>query len=96
MLLCVTHSLRFTSGVAPANLWPAWQLSHSLPHTCKQALVGLKTRTYRATAHSVRPVRQTLYRLSYAGSASEDCNFIFDTDCYYFFLSMQRTYMMTK
>ena len=28
--------------------WSVWQLSQSLPHTSKQALVGLKTRTYHA------------------------------------------------
>ena len=38
--------------------WSEWQLSHSLPHTCKQALVGLKTGNYHATANSVRPGRQ--------------------------------------
>ena len=27
----------------PTSWWPAWQLSHSLPHTCEQALVGLET-----------------------------------------------------
>ena len=32
----------------PTSWWPAWQLSCSLPHTCKQALVGLKTRIYCA------------------------------------------------
>ena len=39
------------------------------PHTCEQTLVGLQTRIFCATAHSVRPGRQVLYRLSYAGSA---------------------------
>ena len=34
----VTYSLRFTSGATPAN----WLPSQSLPHTCHQALVGLK------------------------------------------------------
>ena len=34
--------------------WPALQPSHSLPHTCEQALVGLETGTYCATTHSVR------------------------------------------
>ena len=28
--------------------WPPWQLSHSLPCTCEQALVGLETMIYRA------------------------------------------------
>ena len=36
---------------------PTWQPSHSLPHTCEQALVGLETRTYHAAAYSVRPGR---------------------------------------
>ena len=44
---CITCSLRFTSGVAPADLrQPAWQPSLSLSHTCKQALVGFETQTY--------------------------------------------------
>ena len=29
--------------------WSAWQLSHSDPHTCEQALVGLESRTFRVT-----------------------------------------------
>ena len=33
----------------------------SLPSTCKQALVGLKTDIGHATDHSVRPGRQILY-----------------------------------
>ena len=37
--------------------WPSWQESHSHPHTCKQALVGLETRTYCTTTQSVRPGR---------------------------------------
>ena len=40
--------------------WPAWQPSHSHPHTCEQALVGLETGIYHAP--SGRPDR-----LSYAG-----------------------------
>ena len=59
---CVTQSLRLTCGTTPADLL-AWQLSGSLPGTCKQALVGLKTRIYHATT-----VREMLYRLSYACS----------------------------
>ena len=35
--IAVTCSLSFTSGVTPAaSCQPAWQLSHSLPHTCKK------------------------------------------------------------
>ena len=37
--------------------WPAWQPSCFLPRTCEQALVGLKTGTYFAATHSVRPGR---------------------------------------
>ena len=44
-----THSLRFASGAIPTDSWqPAWQLSCSLPYTCKQVLMGLETRTYHA------------------------------------------------
>ena len=53
--VCVTHSLRFTSGATPADLLAA----------SKQALVGLKTRIYCATAASQCETRQTLYWLSY-------------------------------
>ena len=53
----VTHSLRFTSGATPANLLVSSMAAEpSLPHTCK-ALVGLKTRSYHAAAHSVRSGR---------------------------------------
>ena len=34
---------------------PAWQPSHSLLHTCKQALVGFESGSFLATAHSMRP-----------------------------------------
>ena len=53
----VTHSLRFTSGVTPADLLAASiTVKLSLPHTCK-TLVGLETRSYHAAAHSVRSGR---------------------------------------
>ena len=77
--VCVTCPLRITSGVTPADLWQStWQLSCSLPHTCEQAFVELETWTYHATAHSVRPGRQTLYRVSFAGSATLTlvCNYL--------------------
>ena len=51
---------------------PAWQLSHSHPHTCKQALVGLKT--HAAASHC--ETRQMLYRLSFSGSVSWYSNLI--------------------
>ena len=38
-----------------SSWWPAWQPSHSVPCTCKQAFVGLETSTYQATTHSMRP-----------------------------------------
>ena len=48
---------RFTSGVTPANLLSASMAAEpSLPLTC-EALVGLKTRSYHAAAHSVRSGR---------------------------------------
>ena len=50
--ICVTHSLRFTSGVTPADrLVASMAAKPSLPHTCK-ALVGLKTGSYHATTQS--------------------------------------------
>ena len=55
----ITRSLRFTSGVTPADLLAASMAAKSsLPHTCK-ALVGFKTGSYHATAHSVRPGRRS-------------------------------------
>ena len=53
----VTHSLRFTSGVTPADLLAASMAAEpSLPHTCK-ALVIIKTGSYHAATHSVRSGR---------------------------------------
>ena len=66
----VTCSLRFTSGVTPADLLVASKAAEpSLPHTCK-ALVGLKPGSYHATVHSVRSGRPDallteLFRLGY-------------------------------
>ena len=58
--ICVIHSLRFTSGVTPANLLAASMAAElSLPHTC-EALVGLKTESYHVTAHSVRSGRHSI------------------------------------
>ena len=55
--LHVTRSLRFTSGVTPADLLAAsMEAEPSLPHTC-EALVGLKTGSYYAATHSVRSDR---------------------------------------
>ena len=40
----MTHSLIFFSGVTPANLLAVrFSAEGSLPHTCKQALVGFET-----------------------------------------------------
>ena len=50
----ITCSLRFTSGVTPADLLAGSMVAKpSLPPTCK-ALVGLETGSYHAAAHSVR------------------------------------------
>ena len=55
--LHITCSLRFTSGATPADFLAASMAAEpSLPHTCK-ALVGLETRSYHATTHSVRSGR---------------------------------------
>ena len=65
----VTCSLRFISGATPIPILPAnIAASHSLPCTCEQVLVGLKTGIYHAAAYSVRPGRLMLYQLSYADS----------------------------
>ena len=56
---CVTCSLRFTSGVTPADLLAASMVAKPfLPCTCK-ALVGLETGSYHAAAHSVRSGRRS-------------------------------------
>ena len=40
--MSVTHSQGFISGATPADLFAASMVEdNSLPHTCKQALVGL-------------------------------------------------------
>ena len=52
--IVIIHSLRLTSGVTPANFFAVSMAAEpSLPHTC-EALLGLKTRSYHATTHSVR------------------------------------------
>ena len=45
--LVYNEIVRFTSGATPVDL-PAWQLSRSNPHTCKQALVDLSYRCLTA------------------------------------------------
>ena len=62
----VTGSLTLTSDLLVVSM--ATKLFSST--YLQEALVGLQTETYRATAHSVRPGRQMFYRLSYAGSAT--------------------------
>ena len=72
----VTRTLRFTSCTTPADLLvPAWQLSHSLPRICEQALVGLGIGIYCAAASQCE-TQLTFYRLSYKrlGSDLEFCN----------------------
>ena len=69
------HSLSFTSGTTPANLFEASMAAEpSLPHTC-EALVGLKTRSYHAVAHSVRSGRPEALptELSWLGFKQLNC-----------------------
>ena len=47
------------------HLPTSWQWSHSLSHTCEQALVGLETGIYCAATSKCK-TRQTLYQLSWA------------------------------
>ena len=75
-----------TSGVTPLN--GPWQLRYSYPYTCEQALAGFQTGIYLAIASSCE-TRQTLYRLSYEGSASTNVtfntmNFFGDSRCAHF------------
>ena len=57
--ILVTCSLRFISGVTPADLLVASMVAEpSLPCTC-EALVGLKIGSYHATAHSMRSGRHS-------------------------------------
>ena len=54
----VTPSLRFASGVTPANLLVASMAAElSLPCTC-EALVRLETGSYHAATHSLRSGRR--------------------------------------
>ena len=59
--ICVTHSLRFNSGVTPADLLTASMAAEpSLTPAC-EALVGLKTRSYHAPLTVWDQTGQTLY-----------------------------------
>ena len=70
--ICVTHSLRFTSGVAPADLLAASMASKPISSTYMQPHTG------GTQIDDLSPHRQTLYRLFYAGSmnccVSLNCN----------------------
>ena len=56
----VTHFLRFTSGLTPAELLVANMAAKPFSFTTwKQTLVGLKTSTYCATAHSATPGKRS-------------------------------------
>ena len=54
--VCVTHSLRFTSGVTGNLLMASMAVEPSLPHSC-EALVGLETWEPHSAGHSVRSGR---------------------------------------
>ena len=61
--VCITHSLRFTSGVTPANLLVASMVAKpSLPHIC-EAVVGVCGTpiggSYHAATHSMRSGRRS-------------------------------------
>ena len=59
--------LRFTFGAIPDLLVANMAVTSFYPHTCIQALVGIKCRIKCAIA-SQHVRRQTLYRLNYASS----------------------------
>ena len=60
----VTCSLRLTSGATPADLLAVSMAAKpSLRHTY-ETLIRLKTRSYHATAHSVRSGRRSTDQLS--------------------------------
>ena len=64
--MCYICSERFTSGATPANLLQSvWQPSCSLPHTCKQVLVGLKTWIYRRSTDWAMRARLLFLYLSF-------------------------------
>ena len=57
--------------MTPADLLVASMAAELISSTYLQASIsGLKAGIYRATTDSMRSGRQTLYRMSYAGSAS--------------------------
>ena len=75
----ITRYLRFTSGVTPANLLAASMAAKpSLLHTCK-ALVGLKTGSYHAAAHSVRSGRPDALPTELSRLGFPSCNVMFFT-----------------
>ena len=77
----VTCSLRFTSGVTPADLLVASMATDpSLPNTCKQALVGLEAGIYHAapawaTVSCTLPWRIYIVKLWTIPLSSFSCSF---------------------
>ena len=54
-----------------AYWWPAWQPIHSDPHTCEQALVGIKPGIYRATGKGEFRIFQNFRNLTSCSKISE-------------------------
>ena len=72
-------SLRFTAGVAPADLLAASMAAEPFHSpTCVRALVGLESRIKRASA-SQHVTRQTLYRFSCGDSQVSSFFLVFRT-----------------
>ena len=68
----VTHSLRFISGVTPADLFAASMAAEPFSSTYLWVGIGgSRNLDLCAATTSGCETRQTLYRLSYAGSAKE-------------------------
>ena len=67
--ICVTCSLRFTSGVTPANLLVASMTAKPFSSTCLQAGIGGAQNQDLSCHHSQCETRQILHWLSYSGSA---------------------------
>ena len=67
--ICVTRSLRYTSGAIPPNLLPGKHGSGAISSTYLWGIGGTRNREL-ACCRSQCEIRQTLYRLSYPSSTT--------------------------
>ena len=73
--------LKFSSGATAVDRLAASMAAKPFyPHTCAQALLGLKLGIYHAAASQCE-TRQTLYQLSYVGLTKKNCVVISSQEC---------------